>query len=262
MRFRPVAAILYEAVIQVVERVGALLGAFSLEQPELTLTECAEKCGLTKSSAHRILASMEGVGLVERDGQRWRLGPLVVWLSTIRLGQFDLRREAVSRLDELRRTFRTAAAFSVPHGADMIYVERQESPEPFAASARLGAVAPIWAGASGRAVLSRLTAEQRAARLNVETWHLLPHETRKEVLDEVERAAQRGYSIDAGAFFKGIAGVAVAIRDPHGQPIAAISVILPSDHLRPTQVESIGAEMIALGEELEALTGSPPSNNR
>lgn len=253
---------MYEAVIQVVERVGALLGAFTLERPELTLTECAQKCGLTKSSAHRILASMEVVGLVERDGHRWRLGPRVVWLSTIRLGQFDLRREAVSRLEELRRTFRAAAAFSVPHGADMIYVERQESPEPFAATARLGAVAPIWAGASGRAVLSRLTDEQRTARLNVEAWHLLPHEIRQEVLDEVERAAERGYAVDAGAFFKGIAGVAVAISDTHGHPIAAISVILPSDHLGGSQVESIGSQMIALAEELEALMGKPSSNSR
>jgi IclR family pca regulon transcriptional regulator len=240
---------------------GALLGTFTPEQPELTLTECAQRAGLTKSSAHRLLASLEGIGLVERDGSRWRLGPRVVSLSTVRLGQFDLRREAVARLDELRRTFRAAAAFSIPHGADMIYVERLESPEPFATTARLGAVAPIWAGASGRAVLAQLDASDRDERLNVDAWHLLPHGVRQGVLDEVASAAERGYAVDTGTFFRGVAGIAVAVRDPYKQPVAAISVILPAGQLRPDQHGAIGTQMIRVARELEVAMGGPPRDS-
>jgi IclR family transcriptional regulator, pca regulon regulatory protein len=236
-----------------------MLGAFTLERPELTLTESAEAAGLTKSSAHRLLLSLEVVGLIERDGQRWRLGPRVVWLATVRLGQFDLRREASLALRELGRTLRAATAFSVPHGADMIYVERQESPEPFAASARLGAIAPIWAGGSGKAILSCLSSEDMMARLDVPEWHRLPHETREEVLEEVERARERGYALDPGSFFDGISGVATAVRDLHGHPVAALSVILPPERLRG-EVESIGAKMILAASQLEALMGAEPNN--
>ncbi len=237
-----------------------MFGAFSLERPELTLTECAEASGLSKSSAHRLLLSMEAVGLVERDGQRWRLGPRVVWLATVRLGQFDLRREAVSSLRELGKAFRAAAAFSVPHGSDMIYVERQESPEPFAANARLGAVARIWAGGSGRAVLAKMTPDERNARLDVDDWHRLPHETREEVLREVDAAQQRGYATDASLFFDGVAGVAVAVCDMHDHPVAALSVILPPERLRGEE-KVIGARLIAAKDHLESLLGRAPSNN-
>jgi len=242
-------------MIQLVERVGKILGAFTHEHPELTLTECAERSGLTKSSTHRILLSMQEVGLVERETMGWRLGTRVVSLAAIRLGHLDLRREAVTRLHELRRTFRAATAFSVPHGADMIYVERQESPEPFAASARLGAVAPIWAGASGRAILAQLNPAVRHAVLDVPEWHHLPHNTRKEVLDSIEWAAEHGYSVDPGAFFEGISGVAVAIRDAHGHPVAALSVILPPGRLQSLELAIMGSRLREAAEELESLMG-------
>lgn len=249
-------------VIQVVARVDRMLGAFSLEHPELTLTECAEAAGLTKSSAHRLLLSLETVGMVERDGNRWRLGPRVVWLATVRLGQFELRRAAVSRLRELGRTFRAAAAFSVPDGPDMVYVERQESPEPFAASARLGGRAPIWSGAAGKAVLSRLSPSERDAHLDVDEWHRLPPQTRADVLAEIERATTRGYAVDPGTFFEGISGLAAPVCDVHGQPIAALSLILPPDRLRQNGVEGIGERLLAVAAELEGLVHGQPSSDR
>jgi len=259
-RDQPVQGLLYEPMIQLVERVGKLLGAFTHERPELTLTECAELSGLTKSSTHRILLSMQEIGLVERDRLGWRLGARVVSLAAIRLGHFDLRREAVTRLHELRRTFRAATAFSVPHGSEMIYVERQESPEPFAASARLGAVAPIWAGASGRAILAYLEPVERNTLLDVPEWHHLPHKTRKEVLETVEQAAVRGYAVDQGVFFEGISGVAVAIRDTHGHPVAALSVILPPERLQSVEAEMMGTRLREAATELEALMGYAPSD--
>jgi DNA-binding IclR family transcriptional regulator len=245
-------------MIQLVERVGKLLDAFTHERPELTLTECAELSGLTKSSTHRILLSMQEIGLVERDRLGWRLGTRVVSLAAIRLGHFDLRREAVTRLNQLRRTFRAATAFSVPHGSEMIYVERQESPEPFAASARLGAIAPIWAGASGRAILAYLEPDERHRLLDVPEWHNLPYKTRKEVLGTVEQAAERGYAVDPGAFFEGISGVAVAIRDAHGHPVAALSVILPPERLLSVEAGSMGSQLQEAAAELEALMGFSP----
>jgi IclR family transcriptional regulator, pca regulon regulatory protein len=242
-------------MIQVVERVGKILAVFTHERPQLTLTECAESAGLTKSSTHRILISLQEIGLVERDGTGWRLGTRVVSLAAIRLGSFDLRREAVARLLELRRRFRAATAFSIPHGSEMIYVERQESPEPFAATARLGAVAPIWAGASGRAILAHLEVGERTTLLDVPAWHHLPPSTRREVLESVEQAAQRGYAVDPGGFFEGTSAVAVAIRDANGRPVAALSVIMPPERLRSLEIEAMGSQLLAAAEELETATG-------
>jgi DNA-binding IclR family transcriptional regulator len=238
-----------------------VLGAFMVDKPGLTLTECAAACQLTKSSAHRLLSSLEQIGLVERDGTTWRLGARIVRLATVRLGQVELRQEASRRLQELGLAFRAAVAFSVPNGSDMVYIERRESPDPYAPSARLGGLAPIWAGAAGRAILSRLPAAERERRLDSPDWHRLPAGTRKRVLVQIDDAAARGYAVDPGLFFDGVAGVAAAIRDIHGGPVAAVSVIVAPERLTPDLERAIGARLTDLVAELEAVVGLDPAVN-
>ena len=152
-------------MVQVVDRVGALLRAFSDMEPELTLGECAERSGLSKSSAHRLLAALAEIGLVERlQNSSWRIGGFVVQLAAIRLSHVNLRGEVAGQLRALGLRFQAATAFSVPNGSDMIYIDRTDSPLPFAPNARLGSTAPMWAGAAGRALLSPPPPGHRAAR--------------------------------------------------------------------------------------------------
>jgi DNA-binding IclR family transcriptional regulator len=242
-------------MIQVVDRVARMLGVFTPEHPELTLMECASAADLTKSSAHRLLSSLEEVDLIERVGSRWRLGPRIVWLATVRLGALDLRREAVPHLRELSGIYHSASAFSVPNGSDLIYLERFESPEAVGMNARLGGVTPIWAGASGRSVLARISAEARDQLLNDDRWRNLPADTRDWVLGEVDKAEQVGYCVEESSrFWPGVSGVAVAICDPHGMPVAAISVILPSERFNHRLAAEIGQRLMQIARRLETLT--------
>jgi DNA-binding IclR family transcriptional regulator len=94
----------------------------------------------------------------------------------------------------------------------------------------------------------------------VPEWHHLPHKTRREVLETVEQAAERGYAVDPGAFFEGVSGVAVAIRDAHGHPVAALSVILPPERLQSIDAETMGSRLREAAAELEALMGYAPSD--
>jgi IclR family pca regulon transcriptional regulator len=246
-------------MIRVVERIGRVLDAFTLERPQLTLTECAEAADLNKSSASRLLSSLEAIGLVERRDLLWRLGPRAVTLATLRLGRVELRQEAMPHLRELRRAFRASVAFSVPEGPDMIYLERLDAPDAYGVSARLGGRNPIWAGASGRAVLAHLSPTERELHLEVDEWARLPADVRERVLREVETAARLGYCVDPGDFFfHGIGAVAVAIRDAHGVPAAALSVIVPGDHLSEDHARTIAERLLAAASELERTAGFVP----
>jgi DNA-binding IclR family transcriptional regulator len=249
-------------MINLVDKVARILDTFTVERPALTLTECAQAAELNKSSAYRLLTSLEAVGLVERSDLLWRLGPKVVSLATVRLGSVDLRRDALAHLRELRRAFRAAVAFSLPEGSDMIYLERLDSPDAFGVSARLGGRAPMWAGGSGKAVLSRMETPEREERLDTEEWRRLPRELRERVLVELEEAAQRGYCIDHGEFFNGIGGVAVAICDSHRDPVAALSVILPNERLTSDYAQMIADRLLAVVAELENSINPPSIGTR
>ena len=225
----------------------------------MTLTECAALTGLNKSSAYRILVSLEEIGLVERIDTQWRLGTRLGLLASIRQGHLELQREASPRLQELGRRFRAAVAYAVPDGDQMIYIERHESPDPFAPSARLGGRAPMWAGAAGRAVLSRLTIEERQRRLDSDAWRNLSGAFRRSVADEIERAQATGFATDPGGFFEGVAGVAVAVRDPRGEPVATLSVIVTPERLTEKERDTIGSDLVRTGRELEVTMNWRPA---
>ena len=206
--------------------------------------------------AHRLLASLESIGLVERYESGWRLGARVVRLATVRLGQIDLRQEASPRLRELGERFRAAVALSVPNGSDMIYIERHDGPDAYSPSARLGGLAPLWAGAAGRAVLARLSPDERARRLSHEGWRGLPTDVQRRVSDEIERAIKRGYAVDSGLFYDGVAGVAAAVCDLHGAPLAALSVITTVERQTEQLEQDMGQAVAAVAAELEAILGT------
>jgi DNA-binding IclR family transcriptional regulator len=74
------------------------------------------------------------------------------------------------------------------------------------------------------------------------------------VLQEIDRAAARGYAVDRGEFFNGIGGAAVALRDGYGEPIAAISVIVPSEQLDEILERQIAERLLIAAAQLEAST--------
>jgi DNA-binding IclR family transcriptional regulator len=234
----------------VVDRVGALLGAFTQEEPVLGLIECAERAGLSKSSAHRLLSGLAEIGMVERDpAGNWQIGELPLRLAAIRLSHRNMRREAVAALTELGRRFQAATAFSVPNGGEMVYVERTDSSIPFAPSARLGSTAPIWAGAAGRAILARLDPGLREDRCASPQWSALAQDVRARIIEDVEESAVRGYSVDRGEFFDGIAGVAAALGRP-GEPVAALSLIVSVERMSPELERDMGQAVRDLARQI------------
>jgi IclR family pca regulon transcriptional regulator len=235
-------------MVQVIERVGALLGAFSHGESELSLIECAERSGLSKSTTHRLLVAMAEIGLVERIGNaNWRIGGFVVQLATMRLANTDLHSEVAPAVHRLGKQFGAATALSVPNGSEMVYIERTESPLPFAPAAKLGSTAPFWAGASGRAVASSLSAEALSALLKSATFTALPKDARSRVEADIEETRSRGYSIDPGDFIDGVAGVAVALGRS-GDPVAAISLLVSPDRMTPDLTRQMGEALVGIAK--------------
>ena len=61
--------------IQAIERAVAILNVFSVDEPELGVTEIAERVGLHKSTVHRFMVNLDAAGLVERNSAQRALPP-------------------------------------------------------------------------------------------------------------------------------------------------------------------------------------------
>ena len=104
--------------VRSVDRAAALLLALGDSQGEAGVTELARRLGLHKSTASRLLATLQRRGLVEQDGEtgKYRLGLVVIRLAERAERTLDLRGIAMPELERLARLTRETTGLGVLDG--------------------------------------------------------------------------------------------------------------------------------------------------
>lgn len=137
----------------------------SAEQP-LSLTEAADVLGVHKSTALRILQTLEAARFVRRTGAgTYVLGSGVIELSEIALGSMDLRQFAAAHLRALQRETGHTVHLGQLTGDEIIYIDKVDS-QAFDAvklPSRVGRAVSIYASAVGKTILAYLPPEERDA---------------------------------------------------------------------------------------------------
>jgi DNA-binding IclR family transcriptional regulator len=81
-------------VNQSVERAARMLGLFSVDEPELSLSELTSRMGLTKATGHRYATALRRAGLLRASNGVYSLGPRVVELAAAALAGLGVIRVA------------------------------------------------------------------------------------------------------------------------------------------------------------------------
>lgn len=104
----------------------AVLDCFG-DEAELGATKVAQRLGVAKSTACRMLAALASGGLLERTpGGRYRLGLRLFEIGQLAVDRLMLRELSLPVLGELREILRETAQLAIPVGADVLYVDRLE----------------------------------------------------------------------------------------------------------------------------------------
>ena len=216
--------------IQSVKRAFDVLG--SLGDGPLGVTEVADRAGLPKSTAARVLATLVGEGAVEQvpGDTSYRLGPRLITLAA----GFSLTRSlaAIARpmLIDLAESSGEAAGLAMPDGDLVHYIDQVDTVQPVLVRDWTGARIPLHAVSSGQVLLAFRTpaAIERFLERPMErfTDHTLTDaDAVRERLREVRR---QGYIWAMDEFEAGISSIAAPIADASGEVIAAVHVHGPS----------------------------------
>jgi DNA-binding IclR family transcriptional regulator len=216
--------------IQSVKRAFDVLG--TLGDGPLGVTEVADRAGLPKSTAARVLATLVGEGAVEQvpGDTSYRLGPRLITLAA----GFSLTRSlaAIARpiLIDLAQTSGEAAGLGMPDGDLVHYIDQVDTVQPVLVRDWTGARVPLHAVSSGQVLLAFRTpaAIERYLERPMERFTdrtLTEPDAIRERLREVRR---QGYAWATDEFETGISSVAAPIADASGEVIAALHVHGPS----------------------------------
>jgi DNA-binding IclR family transcriptional regulator len=235
--------------VQSISRAFSVLGA--LGDGPLGVTEVAERSGLPKSTAARMLATLVGEGAVEQvpGDTAYRLGPRLITLA----GGFSLVRSlsAIARptLGELARASGEAAGLGIPDGDLIHYIEQVDTPNPVVVRDWTGARAPLHAVSSGQVLLAFRTpaAIDRYLERPMERFTERTLADPDAVRDRLRDVRRRGYAWAIEEFDAGISSVAAPIADGSGEVIAAVHVHGPSYRFPPSGREAALAELVVAG---------------
>jgi DNA-binding IclR family transcriptional regulator len=152
--------------VRSVDRAAALLLALGESQGEAGVTELARRLGLHKSTASRLLATLQKRGLVEQDDEtgKYRLGLVVIRLAERAERTLDLRGIAAPELERLARLTHETTGVGVLDGDSLMTVAQVDGPNLIAVGDWTGRATPLHCVASGKVLMSAL-AEREVLRI-------------------------------------------------------------------------------------------------
>jgi IclR family transcriptional regulator, acetate operon repressor len=203
---------------------------------EASVSMIAEGLGLSRSATYRIVDSLKEMGYLEINpaSERYRLGLRAAEIGMAALVGIDVVRLAPAYLRELAASTRETAFLAVVDDEAVVYVYKEEGPQPVTMSSQLGSRRPLYCTGLGKAYLSMLDDESRRALLSrIEMKPLTPNTITDPAALEAELllTRERGYAIDNVEVEEGVACFAAAVLDYRRQPVGAISVAGPAERV-------------------------------
>jgi IclR family KDG regulon transcriptional repressor len=245
-----------------------LLCAFTPAEPELGVSELASRLGVGKSTVHRLLGTLKQEGFVQQNPRtgRYALGLRLLDLGAQAAARLDLRESAAPFLDDLRNRTGETTHIAVLDGAEVVYVERRESPRTLRLFGQVGRRNAAHCTSTGKVLLAHLPARRLEALL--ETMPLEPRTPstitdRQQLREELAKVRTLGYATNVNESEIGIASIAAPIRDATGEVVAAISVAGPLPRFEgPAGRAFVTATVGAAGDISERLGYRPGSTAR
>jgi IclR family pca regulon transcriptional regulator len=230
--------------VQSLERGLAVIRAFDAHHSELTLSEVARICDLTRAAARRFLLTLADLGYVRTDGRLFSLTPRVLELGYAFLSSLSLPEVAQPHLERLVGEVHESSSVSVLDGDDIVYVARVPTRRIMTVAINVGTRFPAYATSMGRVLLAHLRDEQIDAYLARVRLEQLTDRTVGSVpvlRAELDRVRRQGYAIVDQELEQGLRSMAAPVRDRTGAVTAAVNV---SVHASRTTVAVLRAKLL------------------
>ena len=135
-------------------KITEILDAFSLTRPDMSLGEIQQATGLPTSTVQRLVSNMAAQGLLDRTGDRIRVGVRMSYWAATALKDLDVLAVVNSVLKEIRdKTGETACFFKVEQSY-RVCVAVAETRHALRRDMYVGKVIPLHVGSASRVLLA------------------------------------------------------------------------------------------------------------
>lgn len=240
-----------------IDRALAVLGALADSSQPMGVTEIARRVGLPKSVVHYHVSALVRNRYVEaRPDRRYGLGTAALRLGRGGHSNLELRGRALPHMRSLHHDTWETVALSALVGEEHVFVDQLVSPQEVRLTVELGRPLPLYAGASGRAILAFLPEDARETLLarpleRLAAGTVVDPAGLRTLLATVRETGTASSRSERQA---GVASVAAPVFDTHGVA-GALSVCGPEYRFDEARLERYRPLLISAAAELSGELG-------
>ena len=224
--------------IRSIERAMDVLACFDHETPELSVTDLQKRTGLSRPTLYRILATLEGKGVIRSfgDPQRFELGHEASRLAASWIGQDEFLRAAGPVLHRLwEDTDETVALFVATDDGHKICIEELQSRQALTFKRGVGFTEALSVGASGKAMLAFTDAAANDPDL-----------------DAVRRT---GVQVSKGEIIEGAVAIAAPVFNRDGTVKGSVCIFGPEVRLTDSRRDACIKQVREASREISSALG-------
>lgn len=240
----------------VLGKITEILDAFTLARPSLTLGEIQQATGFPASTVQRLVTNMVAQGLLDRAGDRIRIGLRMSYWAATAVKGLDLLAIVDPVLREIRdETGETACVFRADHGF-RVCVAIAETRHALRRDMYIGKIIPLYAGSAGRILLGwnpELAEQVLAAPMEPLTEGTVT--SPRELRGLIDRARADGYAISAGEREDSASGLSAPIFDASGAVLAALTISGPTIRMPRQRCEEWVDLLVGYAEQVTRTLG-------
>jgi len=252
-----------EGCIQSISRALDLLEILATEREGLGITALAKRTGLSKSTTHRITASLVERGYVEQVAAAgvYRLGLKYIEVASFYINSLELQTEARPLLRELTTQLGLTTHLGILDAHEVIYVEKLDVFPNIRLYSQIGFRVPAYCSSLGKCLLSGLSSadlEAVMSRCPFERFTAKTITSLGELRRQLRQVRSQGWAIDDEEHDVGHRCVGAPIFDYRGEVIAAISASGPVASLSAERIPSVVGQIRSAGMQISQRLGYVP----
>ncbi|MED4779951.1 IclR family transcriptional regulator [Brevibacillus choshinensis] len=231
-----------------------LLNVFSMNEPELGISEIAYRLGVANSTASRLVTTLISEGFIAKDQKTnlYRLGTSVLALGHFVQSKLPLFRLTQPVLESLVKQTNETAHIGILKDNDLIYINKIECSHPVRLLSHVGKRNPCHCTSSGQVLM----AYQEPYKINeflqksFESFSkktITDQETLRNLLDTVKK---QGYSVSIEELHEGVTSIAAPIKDGKGNIIASVTIAGPIQRINNATIPTLIKMVIQAGHEI------------
>jgi IclR family acetate operon transcriptional repressor len=246
--------------VQSVDRAMLLLEALGEDEEGYRLTDLAIRTGLSPSTAHRLLTTLEKRRFVafDQSDNMWHVGRQSFAIGSAFIRRRNFVAPALPFLRRLRDVTHETANLGVVDDGEVIVLTQVESREIMRAITRVGGRAPMVTSGIGKAILATYPDEDVVAIIRRHGMRRLTPKSvvrAGELRDALDAVRRNGYAVDDQEFLMGLRCVAAVVYNDQAEALAAISVSGLASRVPQERVPELGRLVRDTARELTLALG-------